>query len=150
MKVHELLQIELWSKRTSWKICIGIGIVVVFAVVGLNAFFAVERYWLTPGERRAARTALAQIDGLQNLDSISDQDFSAKTKLVQQSVDLAHDAAWTIRDKQIVAELMRYSLATVIDRRSIRMRMSVQHQLDEKLNSSGIKLYGMELHKALD
>jgi hypothetical protein len=63
MKVRELLQIELWSKITSRKICIGIGIV----IVGLFSWCEVEKYWLTPGERDAGWTALAQIEELEKL-----------------------------------------------------------------------------------
>ena len=66
MKVRELFQIELWSKITSRKICIGIGIV----IVGLFSWCEVEKYWLTPGERDAGWTALAQIEELENSKSI--------------------------------------------------------------------------------
>jgi hypothetical protein len=39
---------------------------------------------------------------------------------------------------------------TVIDRHTIRTRIPMQHDLNEKLNSSGVKLSRMELHKELD
>ena len=81
MKVRELLHIDLWSKRTSRKVFVGIGIVFVIVYAGNAALSVVERHWLTPGERSAARAALLQIDELQNLVQSSDQDFSTKAKI---------------------------------------------------------------------
>jgi hypothetical protein len=62
MKIRELLQTELWSKRTSRRILVGIGIL----VVGFFFWCAIEQYVLTPGERSAARAALVKVDELQD------------------------------------------------------------------------------------
>jgi hypothetical protein len=150
MRIRGLLHRELWSKATSRKILVGIGIVCVLCLVGNMALSVLEKRWLTPGERSAARVALVQIDGLESLVQSSDQDFSAKLRAVQRSIDLADSAAWTARDRHIVAELMGYSLITVIDRRTFRTQKPINHELDEKLNSSGAKSDGRDLHKVLD
>jgi hypothetical protein len=150
MKVREFLQIELWSKRTSWKICIGIGVFWGVVLVAAAAHDAIEQYWLTSGERSEARAALSQIDELQNLVRSSDQDFRAKAKMVQKSIDLADKAAWTSRDRHIVFELRAYFFVPLIDRYTFRKQKPIKHELDEKLNSSGIKSSRMELLKELN
>jgi hypothetical protein len=150
MNVGGLLHRELWSKATSRRIFVGIGIACGLVLVGVLALSVIQKRWLTRGERSAARAALVQIDELENLVQSSDQDFSAKARAVQKSIDLADDAAWTVRDRQIVAELMGYSLKPVIDRHTFRTQMPIKHELDEKLNSSGIKSYRMDLHRVLD
>ena len=150
MKIRELLQTEIWSKRTSRKLFVGIGIVFVLFYSGNAALSLIGQHWLTPGERNAAREALLQIDELQNLVQSSDQDFNAKAKMVQQAVDFADKAAWTARDRHIVGELMGYSVLPVIDRYHFRTQKPIKHELNEKLNSSGIKSFRSVLHKELD
>jgi hypothetical protein len=150
MNLREILQIEIFSKSTSRRVFVGIGIVFGLVYVGNAALSVVGHHWLTPRERTAARTALSQIDQLENLVRSSDQDFSAKAKMVQQSVDFADNAARTARDRYVVSELMTYRLVPVIDRYRFKTQKPIQHQLDEKLNSLGVKSSRMELHKELD
>jgi len=104
MNLRELLKTELWSKRTSRKILVWLGIV----IAGFFVCCAIEQYWTTPGEHKAARAALAQIDALQNLEFVSDEDFSARDKQAERQVDIARNAAWTERDKILAMDLSAY------------------------------------------
>jgi hypothetical protein len=158
MKVRELLQTELWSKRTSRKIFVGFGIVIVL----LCAWYALERYWLTPGERNAARAALVQIDGLQDFVSLSDQDFDARKKQAEEMIDAAKQAAVTQRDELLALQLDGYLSLTEADREEVRdaLIMWERHlpvggsttEFGKKLNLSGTEIRSftrLELHGAL-
>ncbi len=75
MNVRELLQTEIWSKETSrkilrrtWRIVRPVAVVSGILVLLLAVVFAVEWYWLTSGERKAGRTALAKIEELEQLE----------------------------------------------------------------------------------
>jgi hypothetical protein len=159
MKVRELLQIELWSKRTSRKICIGIGIV----FIGFGFWIWTDQHWLTPGERSAAKEALAQIDGLQDFAPLSDQDFDVREKQAEAKVEAAKHAAVTQRDKGLAFDLEVYLGETTIDRDEVRRALLFweRHlpvggsttEFGKKLNLSGTELRTLtrlELHKALD
>ncbi|MGA2635999.1 MAG: hypothetical protein ABSF16_17325 [Terracidiphilus sp.] len=115
MKVRELLQIELWSKeisrkilRRTWKILVRIGIVSGVIVLVLGIILVVELRWMTSGERKAATVALVEIDGLQNIDSLSEDDANAGLKRANEKLGLASQASWTIRDKSVVLSLSMY------------------------------------------
>src|ERR1017187_1806143 len=101
MKVRELLQIEIWSKRTSWKILVWLGIVLGVLVVVLGVVLAVEALWLTSGERKVASAALAEIDAMQNLVQVGGNDFEARDQRAKEMVEAADRASWTIRDRQV-------------------------------------------------
>jgi hypothetical protein len=159
MNVRELLQIEIWSKRTTRKICIGIGIV----FVGFVSWVSVEQQWLTPGERSAARAALVQIDALQNLSSISDEDFKARAKQAEGKVETAKRAAWTSRDKIIYSVLYAYVSGIELQRDRVQVRKleeqrhillsNSDREFEEKLDSSGkegTQFVRSVLHRALD
>jgi hypothetical protein len=159
MKVRELLQTELWSKRASQKILVGIGI--VFGL--LIAWYLVERCVLTPGERAAARTALAQIDGMQNVNSFSDEDFSARDAQAQRQVEVVQQAGWTRRDKAIGSRLSAYLGLTEIDRESFKNMKELgqghnsqsysNEKLGEEIDSMGKKsrlMVRLSLHNAPD
>ena len=163
MKVRELLQIELWSKRTSRKILVGIGIVLGIGVVGFGALFAFERYWLTKGEQNAARTALVQIDALQNAGSISDEDFEARDKQAAQRVEVARQAVQTERDERVADALYAYLPGIETERGNVAMRRLMQkrnvpikdseRKLNEEIDSMGkqvTQFLHSVLHKALD
>ena len=108
MTIRELLQIEIWSKRTSRKIFIGLGIVVVLLVVGFVVLNALDERWITPPERKAGRAALAQIEALQNFDRMSDSEYDAGALQAKQKIDTAGQAAWTSQDKRIAFLLLGY------------------------------------------
>jgi hypothetical protein len=159
MKVRELLQTELWSKRTSRKIFFGIGII----VEGLIAWIVAEMYWLTPGERKAARIAMEQIDSLQSFESISKSDFAVKDGQAKQEVDVALRAAWTERDKEFAIALSMYLNLTEIDNEFLQRRLIMEQkhpsltQRDVKTAEEAAKaekkarLFNrLFLHKALD
>jgi hypothetical protein len=153
------LQTELWSKRTTRKIFVGFAIV----VAGLIAWTAIERYWLTPGERKAARAALVKIDSLQNFESISNSDFAVRDGFAKQEVDVAQRAAWTERDKEFSTALSVYLGMTEIDNESLQ-RQSIIEQKYPSLTQKDVKaaeemattekkarLFArLFLHKALD
>jgi hypothetical protein len=69
MNLREILQIEIWSRRTTRRIFSILGYVAVALLIGLVIWFEVERHWLTKGERKTASTALRQIDGLSDANS---------------------------------------------------------------------------------
>ena len=112
MKIRELLHKEIWSKRTSRKILIGFGIV----VVGFVVWNALDGHWITPPERNAARAALAQIEVLQNSKEMSDAEYEEGTRRAKERVDTAEQAAWTSRDKLIAASLLGYLAVTDMQR----------------------------------
>jgi hypothetical protein len=95
MKIRELMQTEIWSKKTTWKICIA-----VVAFIGLwpVSWYSFERFYLSPRERNAARDALAEIDRLQESGSLTDDAFAAKAKTAEAKIRNADRVEWTERD----------------------------------------------------
>ena len=163
MKVRELLQIEIWSKITSRKILVWFGIVIGVLVVGFVTLYEIERHWLTTGERSAAKAAIAQIDGLQDFASLSDEDFDAREKQAEAKVEDAKHAAVTKRDDWVALELSFYLEETQNDQREIREALlfwekhlptgGSRTEFGKKLDLSGTEmrtLTRMELHKLLD
>jgi hypothetical protein len=163
MKVRELLQTELWSKRTTQRMLAVSAVVLAVLLFGIFALDGVNRNWLTPGERKAAKAALTQLDALQDSGALSNKDFSEKAKQAGRKIDDAHRAAWTTRDRTIVAELMDYQVDIVVKRMQIeRQELSQQRKnssadfdrkLNELTNSSEINQNGLNrsaLHKELD
>ncbi|HEY4357562.1 MAG TPA: hypothetical protein VGN16_17550 [Acidobacteriaceae bacterium] len=136
MTVREVLQTELWSKRTSRKILIGFGIVVAVLAVALG----IERYWLTPSERNAGRSALAAIDGLQHAEDMSHEVFHARDLMAKNQVDVASRAAWTGRDKVVVLLLENYLVLTEIDDESKMLRNRLSESKDERVRKLDSKL----------
>jgi hypothetical protein len=159
MKVREILQIEIWSKETSRKILVGFGVI----VVGLVSWHLLDVHWITPVERSAARAALLQIDALQNLGSISDEDFKARAKQAEGEVETAKRAAWTSRDKVIYSVLYAYVSGIELQRDRVQVRKleeqrhillpNSDREFEEKLDSSGkegTQFVRSVLHRALD
>jgi hypothetical protein len=131
MKIREILQIELWSKRTSRKILAGIGVVIVAVFV----WAAVEQYWLTPGEHNAGNVALSEIDLLQSMESASNGDFYARADEAEGKVEIARLAARTTRDKNIAFDLSGYLLLTRMHRDDLARRERLKKRNDPRLNS---------------
>lgn len=146
MTIREILQIEIWSKRTSRKILIGLGIV----VAGFVVWFAVDGHWITPPERNAARAALAQIEVLQNSKEMSNAEYDEGTRRAKESLDKAEHAAWTSRDKSIAAALFFYLAAKELQRSDQKS----PHARPSLLGSRNIEmsqiLFEHSLHQALD
>jgi hypothetical protein len=130
MKIRELLQIEIWSKRTTPKVIAGIGIVVAFVALGFGAWSVVSRNWLTPEERRAAKVALKQVDALQNTGSLSNEEYAKLDKQADGSVEDALQAALTRRDKAVAMKLLIYQTATTLERfEATRAELAKQRHL---------------------
>src|ERR1700693_230571 len=110
MKIREILQIELWSKRTSRKILVGLGVVVAVLALGFFALYEVESHWLTKGERIAAGVALQRIDALQSTDSLSDEEFRIRNDAVTSAVDTAEMTAKTSKDELVAVDLVMCSM----------------------------------------
>jgi hypothetical protein len=159
MKVRELLQTELWSKRTTRRILV----VLVVAVIAFGVVFTVEVKWTSAGERSAARLALAELDALRKFDSGNYEGFAKKTFQADKMIDAADQAAWTLRDERIVRELRSYSdwiqfTANVAETRRIEKRVpggktdadQVQDQSTDAINGMVGELGSGTLHKVLD
>jgi hypothetical protein len=146
MNVRELLQKEVWSKRTSRKVLIGFGTV----VVGFCVWYALDRHWITPSERNAARAALAQIEVLQNSKEMSDAEYDVRVRRAKESVDKAEQAAWTTRDKLIAAALF----LDLAGRDLQRSEQESPHAMSNLLGSLSLEmsriLFEHSLHQALD
>ena len=163
MKVRELLQTEIWSKRTTRNILFLFGVVVGVIVVGSVVMYEIERHWLTTGERNAAIAAIAQIDGLQDFSSLSDEEFDAREKQAEAKVEAAKHAAVTKRDEWLSFNLDVCLNETKSDRDEVRIALlfwekhlpvgSSKTEFGKKLDLSGTELRTlsrMELHKELD
>jgi hypothetical protein len=98
MSFREILKTEIWSERTSKRILLILGFVVVLIFAGNEIRGLINAYWLTNHERQVARIALKQIDSLQNADSLSDAEFQSRINQAQTRIDDAENAAWTTRD----------------------------------------------------
>jgi hypothetical protein len=118
MKIRELLQYEIWSKRTTRRILVGIGIV----VAGYFAGAAINEHWISPGEHSAGREALVQIETLRKIDPEKDKDFELGVQRAKQRIETAKNAAWTARDTFLTLDLSGYLLMTEIDRKTPGIR----------------------------
>jgi hypothetical protein len=95
MKIRDLLQTELWSKRTTWLLLAG-----VVALIGLGqlGWYTLERFYISPAERDAAREALGEIDRLQASGSLTDEAFATVARLAEVKIRSADRLGWTDRD----------------------------------------------------
>ena len=123
MNIRELLQTELWSKRTTRKILVWSGLVFVVGFLALNGWHFVEIHWLTRGERDAAKAALAEIDALQDAGPLSDEEFQVRLKAAEAKVKLAEEQPETYRDNFTQMKLgSGISLGVVMERMKFRTR----------------------------
>ena len=163
MKIREILQIELWSKRTSRKILVWFGIVFGTLVAVLGTWYLVETHWLTPGERIAGRVALVEIDALQMMGSASDENFYSKANEAEGKVEIARLTSRTTREKDVAFSLSGYLLLTrmhrddLVRREQLRKRheprLDSELESDKDMDSQGEetrKLMRSILHRALD
>ena len=157
MKVRELLQKEVWSKRTSRKILVVLAILCVAFVLWIAAY-VVDESWITPSERRAGRAALAQIDSLQNFDGMSDAEFDAGVLQAGRKVGDAEQAAWTSRDKRIAGVVSFYLSSTKDLRDRIRSDRKLNLPADKaervlqarEISRNSQKIFGQFLHVLLE
>lgn len=147
MSARELLQAEVWSKETSWRILRWIGVVLGLFLVCFIGWYEVEVHWITPGERDTARAALKEIDELEDASSLSQQEREARTKRAEDRVKLASEAARTYRDNFIQMKLGLYLVGVEMERDKLHGKESplIQSTLSD-LKSN----HRFALHKALD
>jgi hypothetical protein len=163
MKVRELLRYEVWSKRTSRKILVWSGTLLGFVIAFLSIWILIERHWLTPGERRAGREALVQVDALQDFKSMSAEEFNKRLHGAEDKINAARLSAWTWRDKSIIALLDSYLQLTDLDREAMQEQMKLERVRPDiaasransslegsSLSTSARVLFRSELHAFLD
>jgi len=163
MTLREFLHTEIWSKKTSRRIFIAFGVVAI-AFVG---FYQVDTRWTSPGERRAAREALLQLDTLKAFTSNSNDGYEAAHELAKQRVDVALHSTLTSRDLGIASTLSMYlmSIEIVIEDRTASHKMEVKfaNSADERMRKMEVErqqssndlqhsndFLGRSLHSLLD
>ena len=123
-----------------------IGIVALFALAQLS-WYAVERSYLSRGERNAAREALSEPDRLQAADSSSDDVFAADSRTAEVKIRNAERVEWTDRDIGV-----NFLLSEYLDAIRIEKTLGKKHQGDEwqaRLRQSMTKNRNA-LHELLD
>ena len=163
MDVRKVLQSVFWSKKALLRILIGLGILIVTLVLVALVWYEAEMHWVTPGERKAGQAVLVQIDSLQNLELISRKDFEAREDGLQEKLDKAHQAAWTVLDDLVVSTLHSYLYSTEQERAAVWMKNRMQASdpsftsSDRELNQKeiandkeSIRYLQRFLHKTLD
>ena len=160
MKIPEFLQAEFWNTRTLRKIFVGLGIILGVVIVGSVLSIVLQRNRITPGERGAARKALAKLDDLQDSGFLRTEIFAVRAQETGRMVDDAREAARTTRDRKIVAELMSYQSTIVAnhayeEKQVLAQQQNSNRKPNEWTKSLGFGIAGIgfdseELHKALD
>jgi hypothetical protein len=151
MNLRELLRLELWSKETHRKILVGIGIAICLGFLGVFVWNQVEWHWLTPGERVAARTALTEIDSLQDSGTLSEQDWKARSKDAETKVEIAEAAAKTHRDAFLEMGLNWYLVQVEMNHTNVLLRAAGKRELKiEPIPGNSTKNLRAGLHKILD
>jgi hypothetical protein len=148
MNIRGLLQTEIWSKRTSWKICLGFA---GLAVLGISGWYAAERFWIRQSILSESRAVLTRIDQLQDSYLLNDEDFDAKVKLAEKEIDVAEKKAWTDREIGVTFQLSRYLHFLQLERMQARKDkgLGLSQTRRDKMHSSEAQLR-QELHKELD
>jgi len=100
MNVRELLQTEIWSKRTSRIIAL-----VVLLLCGIGLLWT---YWATPREKRLARVAITKVDSITDPEGISQEDFDARYAEAKSAAGDAKAAAITLRDRVVALVVAGY------------------------------------------
>jgi hypothetical protein len=138
MNVRELLQTEIWSKESSrkilrrtWRIVRPLVVLSGVLVLLLAVVFAVEWFWLTSEERKAGRTALAEIEGMEQLERNRTGNFDAMNSKAKALVRVADQKAWTLRDRRTsnLLEIYRWGLET---EHEDRLRESQIRQIEKE------------------
>jgi hypothetical protein len=156
MTLHELFQIELWSKETSrrilgriWKFLKPTAVVLGVLVFLLWVVFLIERNWLTSGERNAGRAALARIEELQGLIGCDCGRFRAADQNADAAVHLATEKARTIRDNSVAFNLWMYLSEVESDDRRDRMEALIKSSELERHSNPGLEEEGRNLRTSL-
>jgi hypothetical protein len=142
MEIRELLQKEVWSKRTSrkiWSVVKRTFRVVEVALVGFVIWLLVNSLWLTSPERKAGRVALDKVDALQRFSGMSEEEYGVDYKKAEDMVHAAERAAWTWRDQGVAAQLSAYLMFTDMRREDQENRIKLSNSKDERLKNLGLQ-----------
>jgi hypothetical protein len=163
MTIREILQIEIWSKRTSRKTLIVFGkILIVLGIVGFGvvAWVAISSHWITNAERNAGKAALAQIDALQRFDEMSDAEYEEEALQAKGKIAAAEQAAWTRKDGWVYINLEMCFVLTDAEKSDQRWMKKANFHRDanrEQKDRESLQKLEMQrsslrqgLHKALD
>jgi hypothetical protein len=131
MEIRELLQIEIWSKKTTWRILVVFGVVFAIAVAGCATAYEIERRWLTQGERSAAKATLAQIDALEDAGPLSDEEFDVRDKRAEAKVRAAKDVAKTLKDNSTQEMLFWYLAGVELERSKIQFKKRIEELVQQ-------------------
>jgi len=115
MQDHEPSPSKASKEGASWKILIGLGVVLALVIAGS----LVNAIWITPGERRVARQALSIIDDLDEMPNAGNLDPRLESEIerpAREALQSAQQAAWTHRDVKISWELQAYFLGVEQER----------------------------------
>jgi hypothetical protein len=115
MDVRELLRCEIWSKKTTRRILVTFGVVLVVWLLGFEGWQGVSRHWLAKGERAAAQIALQRIDEWKNV-GLKSPEFIAAGERARKAMGDAEAAARTDRDRATVF-LLNICVATITEDR---------------------------------
>jgi len=111
MGIRELLQTELWNKRTTRRILFGTLVVIALSTFGLKVWQAYQYYW-----RTAARIALQNINDVRKINAASYEEFNAIIGPEKKTIAAANAAAVTERDQITVMQLEGCDLEVTNDR----------------------------------
>ncbi len=104
MKVRNVLQIEVWSKKTTQNILLGFGIVICSLLVTLMGWYEIDSHWLTKGERDAAKLTLQRTDELQTVVAL-DQEYKFQDDRANAALKTAAAVGRTDKDGSIQMKL---------------------------------------------
>ena len=142
MSLSEMLQHELWSRATTQQYLVPVGhflnrtaLVLEIVLVLAALIYGVESQWLTGGERKAAREVLAEIEKIDTPVTNAGQAYEAENQRAGMLVDRAEQAAWTVRDHQIVSALkVNLDMVHMEHNRVVRDEQFKQMAKDGRLN----------------
>jgi len=101
------------SQMTLRRIFIGVGIATLSVILVVFLWLEVEAHWLTSSERNAAKAALAEIDLLQNSESMDGKQFDLQEERANLKLGTAREMVRTRRDRELEAVLSYYFTLTI-------------------------------------
>jgi len=151
MKIRELLRYEIWSKRTTRRILICVSVLVCLTFVSDWIWTEYELHWLTSGERKVAKAALAEIDSLAAAGSLSDQEWEARTEQAKTKIEATRRSARTYRDVFMEDDLSLYLIEVLTDRRNVERRRAGRSEIPlDSMFGGSTNESRLKLHKELD
>jgi len=154
MGIREVLQTEIWSKETSrkilakvWKIAKYAGISIGVVFVALALFVFVWTHWLTAKEHRLGKTALAQIDELQNFEGMNDVEFDAQVNRAEVKVDATNTAVLTAKDNEVAVILRFYLDQIKWARKREKQIQEISELHPESMNSERYRQSGLKIEQ---